>query len=412
MSYQAIFVKRWRNLGFVALLSMTGAAAFSTAPVFAADGPVPDSQQQSSSLNPQNFMPDPPFVKAKAWVLMDAKSGNVIYQHDEHEHLPPASLTKLMTAYTAEYEMAAGRLNMDDKATVSENAWRTGGSRMFLKPHTQVSIGDLLHGLIVVSGNDAAVAIAEHIAGSEQSFAQLMNEHAQMLGLKDTHYENPTGLPVENHYTSAYDLAELSRHIIYDFPQNYKIYADKHFTYNNIKQPNRVLPLWRDSRVDGLKTGFTKAAGYCMVISGHQNGTRLIAVVMGTDSEAARSREAEKLINYGLRYYHTRKLFNKGQVVENARVWGGADSTVPVGFDDDVNVTLAQNQQSDLSQRVELKSNIEAPIKQGDVLGKLTVLHKDKVITTHDIVALKSDDQGGFIRRGWDSIVRTVTGWI
>ncbi|WP_025732916.1 D-alanyl-D-alanine carboxypeptidase family protein [Carnimonas nigrificans] len=404
MMQNALLVKRWRNLGFVALLTFAGASVAN-----AADGPVPDSQQPS--ISPQDFMPDPPKIAATSWVLMDAASGDVIYAHDEHKRLPPASLTKLMTAYLAEYEMAAGRLHGDDQALVSEHAWRTGGSRMFLKPNTRVSIDELMSGIVVQSGNDAAVTMAEHIGGSEDSFAQLMNQHAQMLGLKDTHFVNATGLPHDNHYSSAYDLAELSRHITDDYPEHYKLYKEKEFVYNGIRQPNRNLLLWRDKRIDGLKTGHTDAAGYCMVASGTENGSRMIAVVLGTTSEAARAQETLKLISYGFRYFHTRKLFDAGHVVQNARVWGGANTTVPVGFPQDVYVTLPQNKMKGLSQRVEMESDLDAPISKGQVLGKLSIVHDGEVVTSRPLVALEADDEGGFIRKGWDSIVRTVTGW-
>ncbi|MGJ8524639.1 D-alanyl-D-alanine carboxypeptidase DacC [Halomonadaceae bacterium LMG 33818] len=394
-----------------AALTATSMSAF-VAPdsAWAQSAPTPKPDSQQPSLNPQNFIPDPPSIAAKAWVLMDARTGNIIYQHDENEHLPPASLTKLMTAYTTEYELAAGRLHPDDTATVSTNAWHTGGSRMFLKPNTQVPISELLRGLIVVSGNDAAVTLAEHIAGSEGAFAQLMNEHAQMMGLKDTHYMNPTGLPTPDHYTSAHDLAVLARHIIYDFPQYYSTYKEKYFTYNNIKQPNRVLLLWRDPRVDGLKTGFTDAAGYCMLTSGVQGNTRLIAVVLGTASEAARAQQSETLLNYGFRYYHTQQLFPANHVVSTPRVWGGADTHVKVGFDKPLLVTLPVAQ-GNLTQQVQLPNSINAPIKKGQQLGTLTVLRNGKEITSQPIIALSDDPEGGLFRRLSDSIVRTVSGW-
>lgn len=409
MTIHALFVRRCGPLAVAAAISATSLSAlFSAAPAWAQQVPVPDSQQ--AEINPQNFMPDPPSIAAKAWVLMDAASGNIIYQSNEHERLPPASLTKLMTAYAAEYELAAGRLHMDDKARVSVNAWRTGGSRMFIKPNTEVSIEDLLRGLIVVSGNDAAVALAEHISGTEDAFAQVMNEHAKMLGLQDTHYVNPTGLPADNHYTTAYDLAYLARHIIQDFPTNYAIYKEKYFVHDNIKQPNRQVLLWRDPRVDGLKTGFTDAAGYCMVTSGVQGNTRLIAVVLGTDSEAARAQQSETLLNYGFRYYHTQKLYDADHVVDNLRVWGGESTTIPVGFSDPTYITLPAAK-GKLTQKVEMDTNIAAPVKKGQQVGTLTVLRDDKEISTKAIIALKDNGQGGIFRRGWDSVVKMVTGW-
>ncbi|WP_082890403.1 D-alanyl-D-alanine carboxypeptidase family protein [Halotalea alkalilenta] len=402
-------VRRWRRLTLVALFGASTSTVLFVATSAIAQAPTPDAQPTAGpTLNPLNMVPAPPSLAATSWVLMDAKSGDIILEQNAHQRLPPASLTKLMTAYIAEYEIEAGRLNESDMARVSENAWRTGGSRMFLNVNTNVSIGDLMRGIVVQSGNDASVAMAEHIAGSEDAFAQLMNQHAQMLGMKNTHFMNATGLPHDEHYTSAYDLADLSRHIILDFPEHYSLYEEREFTYNGIRQPNRNLLLWRDGRVDGLKTGHTEAAGYCLAASAVDGDTRLIAVVMGTNSEEARAQETMKLLSYGFRYYHTQRLFDAGHVVSNARVWGGSQNNVPVGFPDEVYVTLPQGD-GELTQRVELSSDIEAPVAAGQELGTLTVMRGDDEIATRPLVALEAVEEGGFIKQAWDKLVRFVT---
>lgn len=234
------------------------------------------------------FIPAPPEIAATSYILMDAKTGDILVEHNADEKLPPASLTKLMTAYVTEYELARGDISLDDKVTISEKAWRMKGSRTFVREGTQVPLKTLMQGMIVQSGNDATVAIAEHIAGSESAFADLMNQHAQLLGMKDSHFVNATGYPVDDHYSSAHDIAIVARATITQFPDNYPIYAEKYFTYNGIRQPNRNRLLWRDKSVDGLKTGHTEAAGYCLAASALRNGTRLISVVMGTKTDEAR----------------------------------------------------------------------------------------------------------------------------
>lgn len=245
------------------------------------------------------LIPRAPDVDARGYLLMDAKSGQVIVEHNAEQELPPASLTKMMTAYLVEKEIAAGNITEQEMVPISVKAWRMGGSRMFIQEGTRVSVQDLLKGVVIQSGNDASVALAEYVAGSEEAFADLMNNQARELGMDDTHFMNATGWPAENHYTTAHDLAILARAIIRDFPEHYDLYAQKEFTYNGITQHNRNLLLWRDDSVDGLKTGHTEEAGYCLVSSAKQDGMRLIAVVMGTDSEAARARESQKLLSYG-----------------------------------------------------------------------------------------------------------------
>lgn len=350
------------------------------------------------------LIPTPPQLSASSYILMDAYTGDVLVEHNADEALPPASLTKLMTAYIVEYELARGNLSMEDKVTVSENAWRMEGSRMFIREGTQVSIEDLLRGIIIQSGNDASVAAAEYIAGSESAFADLMNQHAKLLGMTNTNFVNSTGFPAENHYSSAHDIAKISRATILQFPENYTMYAEKEFVYNDIRQPNRNRLLWRDKTVDGLKTGHTEAAGYCLAASAVRNGTRLITVVMGTKSDAARAAEAQKLLDFGFRYYETRKLYSRGQVVNNARVWGGSQSSVKVGFAEDVLVTMPRQQGDAMTATLDMQPEIVAPIAIGDVLGKIVVGSEAGVLLERPVVALEAVEEGGFFKRMFDKI--------
>lgn len=280
---------------------------------------------------PQTIIPAPPQLAASSWILMDANSGRILAEHNADERLPPASLTKLMTAYLVERELDRGTINLTDMVNISENAWRTGGSKMFIEVGDRVSVDNLLHGIIIVSGNDASVAMAEHLAGGEAPFADLMNQHATRLGMNDTHFMNATGLPHENHYSTAHDMARLSRYIINDYPEHYAIYSQRNFSFAGIDQPNRNRLLWRDPTVDGLKTGWTTEAGYCLVASAQRDGMRLISVVMGTSSEEARAQESQKLLSYGFRFYETMKLYERGAVLATPRVWGGDINELRVG---------------------------------------------------------------------------------
>lgn len=369
-----------------------------------ADNPPQPSANSANSAAAQAMIPSPPEIAASSYVLLAANSDKVIVQKNAHEHLPPASLTKLMTLYITFKELAQGRITLDDKVPVSVNAWKTGGSRMFLREGTKVSVKELLHGIIVDSGNDATVAMAEYIAGSEGAFADIMNQQARLLGMKDTHYEDPTGLPIKDHYSSAFDLAKLARAIIEQYPQYYHFFDVKYFTYNGIRQPNRNLLLWRDPRVDGLKTGHTEAAGYCLVASGIENGTRLISVVMHTDSEEARARESEKLLDYGFRYYRTFKLFNKGQSLMSSRVWGGKQDKFPLGVTRDIYVTIPRGTKPNLKSNLNVQKVIKAPVKQGQQYGDLKVSLGNEQLVDQPLVALKPVDEGGFFKRIWDAI--------
>jgi len=350
------------------------------------------------------MVPAAPQLAAKAWILMDANSGAVLTESNSDQRLPPASLTKLMTAYIATLEINRGRIKESDMVTVSEHAWRTGGSRMFIKVGTQVSVGDLLHGIIIQSGNDASVALAEHIAGSEDAFADMMNTTAQKLGMQNTHFMDATGLPDPNHYSSAHDMAILARAIVNADAQHYAIYSQKEFFWNNIKQPNRNLLLWRDKTVDGLKTGHTDEAGYCLVASAVRDGMRLVAVVFGTNSEQARAAETQKLLTYGFRFFETQSFYKKGTELAKAPVWKGDTREVQAGLANDLTMTLPRGQAKKLHAEMVLNPQLIAPIAQGQVIGKVEVKLDDKVVHTADLVALQPVEEGGLFRRLWDSI--------
>lgn len=350
------------------------------------------------------LIPSPPQVAGSSYILMDPLSGQILMDENSNERLPPASLTKMMTAYIVERELDEGRISMSDMVPISVNAWRTEGSRTFVQEGTQVSVEDLLKGVIIQSGNDASVALAEFIAGSEGAFVDIMNQQAQLLGMNDTHFENATGLPAPDHFSTAHDLALLAKAIINDFPENYPLYAEKHFTYNNIRQPNRNSLLWRDESVDGLKTGHTEEAGYCLVASAKRNDTRLIAVVMGTDSTGARAQEVQKMLNYGFRYYQSETLFSAGQELIEARIWGGRDDQLSVGVTRDVNVTIPRGSRDSLESTVDLDSVIKAPIKVRDELGRVQVKLGDEVIVDQPVLALTDVPEGGLFKRLWDAI--------
>ena len=355
---------------------------------------------------PQTIIPAPPQLAASSWILMDANSGRILAEHNADERLPPASLTKLMTAYLVERELDRGTINLTDMVNISENAWRTCGSKMFIEVGDRVSVDNLLHGIIIVSGNDASVAMAEHLAGGEAPFADLMNQHATRLGMNDTHFMNATGLPHENHYSTAHDMARLSRYIINDYPEHYAIYSQRNFSFAGIDQPNRNRLLWRDPTVDGLKTGWTTEAGYCLVASAQRDGMRLISVVMGTSSEEARAQESQKLLSYGFRFYETMKLYERGAVLATPRVWGGDINELRVGVDEEVFMTLPRNRNEELRARLNLDADIQAPVAVGDDVGTLEVYLGEEMVGERQLVALENIEEGGLFKRLFDQVQR------
>ena len=383
-------------------LSLSAVLICSAGFVGATEVPTPNAVPIAASM--PTAIPAMPQLAAESYVLMDAASGKILVENNADVRLPPASLTKLMTAYIATKEIQKGQIAEQDMVTVSEKAWRTGGSRMFIDVGKQVSVDDLLHGIIIQSGNDASVALAEHIAGSEEAFSSMMNAAAGRLQLDNTHFMNSTGLPAEEHYSSANDMAKLARAIIYEDPEHYAIYAQKEFLWNNIKQPNRNLLLWRDKTVDGLKTGHTDEAGYCLVASAVRDNMRLISVVFGASSEASRAAETQKLLTYGFRFFETKTFYKKGIELAESKVWKGQESQVKVGLAEDLTLTLPRGQVQKMAATLILDESAVAPISKGDRLGVVEVRSGDEVVHTADLVALDDVEEGGFFSKILDTI--------
>lgn len=356
------------------------------------------------------FLPPAPEIAGKAYYLTDFNSGQVLAERDPDSRVEPASLTKLMTAYLTFKALKEKRLTLEQTLTVSQKGWKTEGSRMFLDPKVPAKVDDLIKGMIVQSGNDACVTLAEAIAGSEEVFAQVMTQQAQKLGMKNTQFRNATGLPNPEHYTTVHDLGILAGALIRDFPEFYPIYSIKSFTYNNIKQPNRNLLLYRDPNVDGMKTGYTDSAGYNMITTSHRDGRRVISVVVGTASPEARAVESSKLLNYGLQFYDTPKLYSGAKPVSELPIYKGAAKTVSVGFANDVFATVAKGQAAKLKADLTTMQPLIAPVKAGQVVGKLVVSLDGTPLFERPVVALKAVEEGGFFSRLWDSI-KLMLGW-
>ncbi len=350
------------------------------------------------------IIPSPPQLAAEGYLLIDAATGEALVEFNAEQRLPPASLTKIMTSYVAAKELERGSISLDDEVSVSIKAWRMEGSRMFIQEGTKVRLEDILRGMIIQSGNDASVALAEHIAGSEDAFADIMNQYAASLGMENTNYMNATGLPDDNHYTTASDVAKLTVAMIRDHPSHYKMYSEKTFTYANIRQPNRNKLLMRDSSVDGVKTGHTEAAGYCLVASAVRNDMRLISVVMGASSEEARAAESQKLLTYGFRYFETARLYAADETLKQVRVWGGKHQSVQVGIEEDLILTIPRGGREDLKAEIALDAEVHAPIEKGDVLGKLQVQLPSGEPMMIPVVALNGVQESGFFASLWDSI--------
>ncbi len=348
--------------------------------------------------------PPAPEVAARSYVLLDFQSGQVLQARDPDARIEPASLTKLMTAYLAFTAIRQGRLKLDQTLPVSEKAWRTEGSRMFLDPKVPARVDDLLKGMIVQSGNDACITLAEGIAGSEEAFAELMNREAKRLGLVNTHFTNATGLPHPQHYSTARDLALLAAAVIRDFPEFYPLYSLKEFTYNRITQPNRNRLLWQDPFVDGMKTGHTEAAGYCLIASAKRGAMRLISVVTGTASDSARTAESQKLLNYGFQFYETYRLYPKGQTVATLPVYKGASNTVKTGFDRDVFLSLPKGYYAHAKASLISRQPLLAPIAKGQTVGTLTIEIEGKPYARYALQALEEIPVAGLFGRVWDTV--------
>ena len=351
-------------------------------------------------------IPAAPKFGASSYVLMDFASGIVLADYNSRERVDPASITKIMTAYVVYKALAGGDVHLDDPVFISEKAWRSIGSRMFIEVGDRVSLEDLLLGLVIQSGNDASIALAEHIAGTEESFAGIMNAQAARLGLEDSNFINATGLPDAGHYTTAYDVALLSRAMIREFPQEYKRYSQKEFTFNNIRQYNRNRLLWRDDTVDGIKTGYTKAARYCLAASAMRKGMRLISVVMGTDSPRSRMVNSQSLLNYGFRHYESHKLYQAGEALTEQRIWKGKSKLTQLGLNEDLFVAIPRGQFNNLKATTSIKQDIMAPISQGDQFGTIKITFKGEDIVEKPLIALHANPQGDLWRRLIDFFVR------
>ena len=363
----------------------------------------------------QDMVPSPPQIEATAYILVDATSGAVLAEYNPDMPLPPASLTKMMTAYVLASEMEAGRIKKDDMVTVSENAWSqnpvfAGSSLMWIEPGKNVSIEDLERGIVISSGNDATVAVAEHVAGSEAVFAEMMNTQAEALGMQGSYFVNSHGLPDPDHVVTTRDLATLAAAIINDFPEHYAIYKEPEFTYNNIKQYNRNSLLGEDGSVDGLKTGHTEAAGYCLVASAKRRGMRLISVVMGTKSTKARKNETRSLLNYGFRFFETVEVFESMKELEAPRVWKGQQDYLPVGLLDETILTLPRGKSKNLTTTVTLEPELIAPIAKGDRVGTVTLSIDGQNVFQSPAVALETVEPAGFFARLWDTVLMWIAG--
>lgn len=343
-------------------------------------------------------------IAAKAYILIDADSGQVVAEQRADDKVEPASLTKLMVAHIVFSELKAGRLKLTDTALVSEKAWRTPGSRTFLDVNSRVSIETLLLGMIVQSGNDATVTLAEHLAGSEVAFAVTMNQHARQLGMLNSSFKNGSGLPDKDHYTSARDLALLTRSLIHDFAEYYPWYSRKEFTYNKITQTNRNLLLYRDSSVDGVKTGHTETAGYCLISSAKRGDMRLISVVLGTKSEAARAQESQTLLNYGFRAFETHRLYEANARLATARIWKGESEELPLGLQQALYVTIPRGQYPNLKANVNLPTPVMAPVEQAQALGNVVISMNGKPFVERTLIALQPVAAGSFMQRTVDNI--------
>jgi serine-type D-Ala-D-Ala carboxypeptidase (penicillin-binding protein 5/6) len=360
--------------------------------------PVPTQPLQPS------FTPSAPNLSGSGYILMDAMSGRILAQKNADTKLPPASLTKLMSMYIISSALKNGQMQLTDKVRISSKAWKTEGSRMFVKVGDEVPAKELIQGVIVASGNDATVALAEHVAGTEEGFTALMNQQAKILGMNNSHFLDSTGLPNKDHFSTAHDLAILTQAYIQHFPEDYSFYSEKWFSYNNIKQPNRNRLLWRYSYADGLKTGHTNEAGYCLVASAKKDGMRLISVVMGEPNDQARTEDSIRLLTYGFRFFETHKLYNAETPVINAQVWQGQNSEAQLGVADDFYVTIPTGQFKRLKAALVLPNPLKAPLIKGQQYGMVNVTLNNQVIASKPLIALSDNPAGGIWRRATDSV--------
>ena len=353
----------------------------------------------------QSFVPDAPELDLKSYILIEPNTNTVIAEFNSTSEIEPASMTKIMTAYVAADQISNELIAVDDEVLISEKAWRMEGSRMFIEEGKRVSVSDLLKGIIIQSGNDASVAIAEYVGGTEMGFVDLMNAYAGSLNMNNTNFQNSTGLPSENHFSSAKDLAILTSHLINKFPEIYSFYKEKQFTFNEIKQLNRNKLLWRDDSSDGVKTGHTKAAGYCLVGSAKRGDMRLITVVAGSDSDNNRFMASQRLLEYGFRFFATQKILIANQEYKQINIWGGVEKTLGLGVLEDISITLPRTSFKDLVVNYNYSNNIQAPIEIGQKIGTLEIVNNDEIVFSTDLVALQNIKAKGFFGRLWSKFV-------
>ena len=346
-----------------------------------------------------SLVPPPPQIKATSYILLDAQTNKVIVEYEADERNPPASLTKIMTTYLVEQMIQRGVVERSEQVPVSIKAWKAEGSKMFIREGTQVDLMDLLRGVVIQSGNDASIALAEFVAGDEASFAQMMNEQAEKLGMLNSNFLNSTGLPDEGHYSSARDMALLTKDMIKRFPEHYQLYSERSFKFNNIEQPNRNRLLRYDRSVDGVKTGYTKAAGYCLVASAERNGMRLISVVMGAENDDSRVRESQKLLTYGFRNFETSTIYEESEIVKSAPLFYGVEEVISLGVSENVSVTIPRGSYEKLEAQIKVPKIIEAPVRKGDVLGELLLMMDEETIYKTSVISLENYEQAGFFSR-------------
>ena len=352
----------------------------------------------------ESFIPDPPSLNATNYILMDSVSGRILAEKGADEKIEPASITKIMTGYVAADQAEKGFVSLSDEVFISENCWRKQGSKMFIREGTRVLLSDLIKGMVIQSGNDASCAIAEHVAASEEGFVQLMNLYAREMDLKNTKFTNESGWPNPEHYSSARDLAILSKNLIKKFPDHYSLYKEKYFTFNEIKQRNRNSLLWQDDSIDGIKTGHTESAGYCLVSSGVRNDTRLIAVTLRSSSEKARLTDNRRLLDYGFRYFRTKKILTRDLSLLKEQVWGGEEEQVNLSSGEDLYLTLSPRDFQRVEPKISLNDYLQAPISKGQVVGKIDLLLDGVSLASVDAIAMEEVSSLGFFGRAWSNI--------
>ena len=352
----------------------------------------------------ESFIPKPPSLNATNYILMDSVSGRILAENGADERIEPASITKIMTGYVAVDQAAKGFVSLDDEVLISENCWRKGGSKMFIREGTKVLLSDLMKGMVIQSGNDASCAIAEHVAVSEEGFVELMGMYVRELGMTNTQFKNVTGWPDPEHYSTARDLAKLTKSLIDKFPDHYALYKEKYFTYNDIKQRNRNSLLWQDESIDGVKTGHTESAGYCLVSSGVRNDTRLIAVTLRSSTEKSRLTDNRRLLDYGFRYYRTKQVLESDTILIKEQVWGGEEETVDLSAIQDLYLTLSPRDFPRIESTIKLNDYLQAPIEKGQIVGKVELMLDGDAVASIDVVSMKDIPALGFFGRAWSNI--------